>query len=118
MKYTDETEDFLRTKILKFVELTSNEKIQEQYVTTMKQCGTTFPALLEQIEPPKNITQPRTGEYWTRLKAVTSQAIQTLHCQSMNEIFLDDEIKMIVGKIWSSGSIWTAEMNTFAFGHT
>ena len=83
-KYTDETENFLRTKILKFVELTSNERIQEQYLTTMKQCGTTFYALLEQIEPPNNITQPRAGEYWTRLKAVTSQAIQTLHCQSMN----------------------------------
>ena len=89
----------------------------------MQRSGTNFQPLLDQIKPPNDtITQPRTREYSTRLKAVTSQAIETLHCRSMNEIFLDDEIKMIVGKIWSSGglsvSMWTAEMNTFAFGHT
>jgi hypothetical protein len=56
-----------------------------------------------------------------KLIAVCSGEIEVIHLESMNEIFQDDIINTAVGILWAAGglspSMWSAEMNLFAFGH-
>lgn len=119
---TDNTEDMLTTEIAKFLDLARNQAIQQAYYVTMQNLGSTFKPLLDQIMPPATKgAPPRVGEYWEKLSTVCSHEIQVIHCQSMNEIFLDDVINTVIAVIWNtdralSPNMWSADMNMFAFG--
>ena len=79
MQSTKNTEDILKTKILKFGQLASNIAIQGAYLISMQNCGTTFQPLLDQIIIPDQAnTMPQLGEYWGKLKTVSSQEIETV----------------------------------------
>jgi hypothetical protein len=118
---TDNTENKLKTEILKFSNLASNPAIQQAYFVSMQNLGSTFKPLLDQIMPADKTAIPRMGEYWEKLIAVCSGEIEVIHLESMNEIFQDDIINTAVGILWAAGglspSMWSAEMNLFAFGH-
>jgi hypothetical protein len=117
----DNTEERLKTEAMKFAQLASDQNIQAAYLVTMKNLGTQFTPLLEQIMPPKTGVA-KMGEYWEKLMLLcNSEEIQVLHCQSLNELFLDDVISTVISILWAAGglstSMWSAEMNMFAFGH-
>lgn len=122
MKCTENTENWLTTQIIKFAELASNKAIQTSYYQSMKDCGATYVPMLEQVQAQlEESTTGRSGEYWQKLTAACSEEIQIIHCQSLNEIFLDETIKWIMGILWHCKELpfsqWTPEMNTFAFAH-
>jgi hypothetical protein len=81
--------------------------------------GTNFPALLEQVAPIKK-SSPRTGEHWTKLIKSCASPIKIVHHTSMDEVFQDDVIISAVSHLWEVGgdstSMWSGDMNMFAFG--
>jgi hypothetical protein len=70
----------------------------------------------------KLATLPRIGEYWEKLLAVCDHKVEVIHSQTMNKIFQDKVISYVVGILWAAigllPSMWSVEMNVFAFGHT
>jgi hypothetical protein len=122
IKCTDDTEATLKTELMKFSTLASDTEIQEAYQVTVKALGTKFEPLLEQICP-TSLSNPKLGEYWKKLSACFAGNITIIQCASMNELFMDEEITMAVGFLWPdarglSTSMWSGEMNKFAFGRT
>jgi hypothetical protein len=122
IRCTDDTEATLKTELMKFTTLASDQSIQEAYKVTVEGLGTKYQALLDQISPTK-VSNNKVGEYWKKLAASGAGTITTVQCASMNELFMDDEITIAVGFLWpdtrgQSTSMWSTEMNTFAFGRT
>jgi hypothetical protein len=122
IKCTDDTEATLKTELMKFSTLASDHEIQEAYKVTVVALGTKYPALLDQISPTK-VSNNKVGEYWKKLAAGCAGAITTVQCSSMDELFMDEEITAAVGFLWQdagglSTSMWSGEMNMFAFGRT
>jgi hypothetical protein len=122
IKCTDDTEATLKTELMKFSTLASDREIQEAYKVTVEALGTKYPALLDQISPTK-VSNNKVGEYWKKLGAGCAGGITTIHCSSMDELFMDEEITVAVGFLWQdagglSTSMWSSEMNMFAFGRT
>jgi hypothetical protein len=122
IKCTDDTEATLKTELMKFSKLASDHEIQEAYKVTVVALGTKYPALLDQISPTK-VSNNKVGEYWKKLGAGCAGAITTVQCSSMDELFMDEEITVAVGFLWQdagglSTSMWSGDMNMFAFGRT
>jgi hypothetical protein len=119
IKCTPDTEATLTAEIVKFSTLASNLLVQEAYHVAVLNLGTNFPALLEQVAPPKK-SSPRTGEYWTKLIKSCASPIKIVHHTSMDEVFQDDVIISAVSHLWEVGgdstSMWSGDMNMFAFG--
>jgi hypothetical protein len=67
VQYSDNTEETLKSEIIKFSALASNPTVQAGYYVTMEKLGSTFKPLLDQIMPPQKTTVPRIGEYWEKL---------------------------------------------------
>ena len=121
IKCTPDTEAMLKVEVLKFSLLASDKAVQEAYHEAVKNMGTSFPALLEQVMPPES-SKPRYGEYWTKLNKSCTSPIKIDHHASMDEVFQDDVICSAVDFLWDTGgqstSMWSAEMNMFAYGRT
>jgi hypothetical protein len=121
IKCSPDTEATLKVEVLKFSLLASNKDVQEAYLEAVKNMGPTFQALLMQIMPPEPAKQNH-GEYWQKLsKSSTSTSpIKIDHHASLDEVFQDDVICSVVDYLWETGgqstSMWSAEMNMFAFG--
>jgi hypothetical protein len=122
IKCTDDTEATLKSELKKFSTLASDPEIQEAYHITVKGLGTKYQALLDEICPTK-VSNPKVGIYWKKLSASCADAvITTIQCSSMNELFMDEEITVAVSFLWEAGgqstSMWSGDMNMFAFGRT
>lgn len=121
IKCTPDTEATLKLELAKFSTLASNQGIQQAYFVTVQNMGTTYPALLDQVKPPES-SKPKFGEYWTKLTKSCASAIKIVHHTSMDELFQDDVISTAVTFLWEAGgqstSMWSAEMNMFAYGRT
>jgi hypothetical protein len=122
IKCTPDTEATLTAEIVKFSTLASNQSVQEAYHVAVLNLGTNFPALLEQVQPPKKSSNSRIGEYWTKLSKSCASPIKVVQHASMDEVFQDEAIISAVSHLWEVGgestSMWSPEMNMFAFGRT
>ena len=121
VKCTPDTEATLKAEIAKFSLLASDRRVQEAHHIAVQNMGTSFPQLLEQIQPPQP-NQPRVsvGEHWKRLNKSCVSPIKIVQHASMDEVFQDDEISTAASFLWEAGgqstSMWSSDMNMFAFG--
>ena len=106
---------------MKFSNLASDKGIQQAYLVTVQNMGTTYPSLLDQVRPTDS-SKPKFGEYRTKLIKSCASPIKIVHHESMDEVFQDDVIGTAVSFIWDAGgqstSMWSGDMNIFAYGRT
>ncbi len=121
IKCTPDTQAKLQLELVKFSTLASDKEIQQAYFVAVQTMGTNYPALLDQVRPTDS-SKPRFGEYWTKLNSSCTSPIKIVHHTSMDEVFQDDVIGTAVSFIWEAGgqstSMWSGEMNMFAYGRT
>ena len=121
IKCISDTQAKLELELAKFTILANDKDIQQAYLVAVQNMGTNFPALLEQLRPFEQ-SKTKTGEYWTKLASTSGFPIKIVHHKSMDEVFQDDVINTAVSFIWEAGglstSMWSGEMNMFAYGRT
>jgi hypothetical protein len=121
IKCTPDTEATLKVELLKFSLLASNKDVQEAHHEAVRNMGTTFQALLLQVMPPEP-AKPNQGEHWQKQQksSTSTSPVKIDHHASMDEVFQDDVICSAADFPWDTGgqstSMWSAEMNMFAFG--